>query len=178
MAKQNENLQKDQNELLAFVEKSDLGEREKEQMKQNLLEIFKFEDGLDENLASLKASTQSLQEFLANLNATLSSVRLQSEYKAIETRMAQRDKEFEALHNPSKEKQDEYLKANLADLKALSKAAKESFEGVKAKLEATRKKIETKFAGKENEALEFSPKFKEQIKSLFNNPNEGGKNVK
>lgn len=177
MAKQNENLQKDQNELFAFVEKSDLGEREKEQMKQNLLEIFKFEDGLDENLASLKASTQSLQEFLANLNAMLSSVRHQSEYKAIETRIAQRDKEFEALHNPSKEKH-EYLKANLADLKALSKAAKESFEGVKAKLEATRKKIETKFAGKENEALEFSPKFKEQIKSLFNNPNEGGKNVK
>lgn len=175
MAKQNENLQKDQNELFAFVEKSDLGEREKEQMKQNLLEIFKFEDGLDENLASLKASTQSLQEFLANLNATLSSVRHQSEYKAIETRMAQRDKEFEALHNPSKEKQDEYLKANLADLKALSKA---ELESAKAKLEATRKKIETKFAGKENEALEFSPKFKEQIKSLFNNPNEGGKNVK
>lgn len=175
MAKQNENLQKDQNELLAFVEKSDLGEQEKEQMKQNLLEIFKFEDGLDENLASLKASTQSLQEFLANLNATLSSVRHQSEYKAIEARMAQRDKEFEALHNPSKEKQDEYLKANLADLKALSKAGLES---AKAKLEATRKKIETKFAGKENEALEFSPKFKEQIKSLFNNPNEGGKNVK
>ena len=52
MAKQNENLQKDQNELLAFVEKRDLGEQEKEQMKQNLLEIFKFEDGLDENLAS------------------------------------------------------------------------------------------------------------------------------
>lgn len=175
MAKQNENLQKDQNELLAFVEKSDLCEQEKEQMKQNLLEIFKFEDGLDENLASLKASTQSLQEFLANLNATLSSVRHQSEYKAIETRMAQRDKEFEALHNPSKEKQDEYLKANLADLKALSKA---ELESAKAKLEATRKKIETKFAGKENEALEFSPKFKEQIKSLFNNPNEGGKNVK
>lgn len=161
--------------MLAFVEKSDLGEQEKEQMKQNLLEIFKFEDGLDENLASLKASTQSLQEFLANLNATLSSVRHQSEYKAIETRMAQRDKEFEALHNPSKEKQDEYLKANLADLKALSKA---ELESAKAKLEATRKKIETKFAGKENEALEFSPKFKEQIKSLFNNPNEGGKNVK
>ena len=175
MAKQNENLQKDQNELLAFVEKSDLCEQEKEQMKQNLLEIFKFEDGLDENLASLKASTQSLQEFLANLNATLSSVRHQSEYKAIETRMAQRDKEFEALHNPSKEKQDEYLKANLADLKALSKA---ELESAKAKLEATRKNIETKFAGKENEALEFSPKFKEQIKSLFNNPNEGGKNVK
>lgn len=171
MAKQNENLQKDQNELLAFVEKSDLGEQEKEQMKQNLLEIFKFEDGLDENLASLKASTQSLQEFLANLNATLSSVR----HQVIETRMAQRDKEFETLHNPSKEKQDEYLKANLADLKALSKAGLES---AKAKLEATRKKIETKFAGKENEALEFSPKFKEQIKSLFNNPNEGGKNVK
>ena len=174
MAKQNENLQKDQNELLAFVEKSDLGEQEKEQMKQNLLEIFKFETGLDENLASLKASTQSLQEFLANLSTTLSSVR----HQVIETRMAQRDKEFEALHNPSKEKQDEYLKANLADLKALSEVAKESFEGVKAKLEATRKKIETKFAGKENEALEFSPKFKEQIKSWFDNPNEGGKNVK
>lgn len=174
MAKQNENLQKDQNELLAFVEKSDLGEQEKEQMKQNLLEIFKFENGLDENLASLKASTQSLQEFLANLSTTLSSVR----HQVIETRMAQRDKEFEALHNPSKEKQDEYLKANLADLKALSEVAKESFEGVKAKLEATRKKIETKFAGKENEALEFSPKFKEQIKSWFDNPNEGGKNVK
>ena len=174
MAKQNENLQKDQNELLAFVEKSDLGEQEKEQMKQNLLEIFKFENGLDENLASLKASTQSLQEFLANLSTTLSSVR----HQVIETRMAQRDKEFEALHNPSKEKQDEYLKANLADLKALSEVAKESFEGVKDKLEATRKKIETKFAGKENEALEFSPKFKEQIKSWFDNPNEGGKNVK
>ena len=171
MAKQNENLQKDQNELLAFVEKSDLGEREKEQMKQNLLEIFKFEDGLDENLASLKASTQSLQEFRASISTTLSSVR----HQVIETRMAQRDKEFETLHNPSKEKQDEYLKANLADLKALSKAGLES---AKAKLEATRKKIETKFAGKENEALEFSPKFKEQIKSLFNNPNEGGKNVK
>lgn len=175
MAKQNENLQKDQNELLTFVAKCDLNEQEKEQMKQNLLEIFKFEDGLDENLASLKASTQSLQEFLANLNATLSSVRHQSEYKAIETRMAQRDKEFEALRHTSKEKQDEYLKANLADLKALSKA---ELESAKAKLEATRKKIETKFAGKENEALEFSPKLKEQIKSLFNNPNEGGKNVK
>lgn len=174
MAKQNENLQKDQNELLAFVEKSDLGERKKEQMKQNLLEIFKFEDELDENLASLKASTQSLQEFRASISTTLSSVR----HQVIETRMAQRDKEFEALHNPSKEKQDKYLKANLADLKALSKVAKESFEGVKDKLEATRKKIETKFAGKENEALEFSPKFKEQIKSLFDNPNEGGKNVK
>lgn len=174
MAKQNENLQKDQNELLTFVEKSDLGEREKEQMKQNLLEIFKFEDGLDENLASLKASTQSLQEFRVSISTTLSSVR----HQVIETRMAQRDKEFETLHNPSKEKQDEYLKANLADLKALSKVAKEGFEGVKAKLEATRKKIETKFAGKENEALEFSPKFKEKIKSLFNNPNEGGKNVK
>ena len=171
MAKQNENLQKDQNELLAFVEKSDLGEQEKEQMKQNLLEIFKFEDGLDENLASLKASTQSLQEFRASISTTLSSVR----HQVIETRMAQRDKEFETLHNPSKEKQDEYLKANLADLKALSKAGLES---AKAKLEATRKNIETKFAGKENEALEFSPKFKEQIKSLFNNPNEGGKNVK
>lgn len=174
MAKQNENLQKDQNELLAFVEKSDLGEQEKEQIKQNLLEIFEFGDGLDENLASLKVSTQNLQEFRASISTTLSSVR----HQVIETRMAQRDKEFETLHNPSKEKQDEYLKANLADLKALSEVAKESFEGVKAKLEATRKKIETKFAGKENEALEFSPKFKEQIKSLFNNPNEGGKNVK
>lgn len=174
MAKQNENLQKDQNELLAFVEKSDLCEQEKEQMKQNLLEIFKFEDGLDENLASLKASTQSLQEFRASISTTLSSVR----HQVIETRMAQRDKEFEALRHTSKEKQDEYLKANLADLKALSEVAKESFEGVKAKLEATRKKIETKFAGKENEALEFSPKFKEQIKSWFDNPNEGGKNVK
>ncbi len=56
--------------------------------------------------------------------------------------------------------------------------SKAGLESAKAKLEATRKKIETKFAGKENEALEFSPKFKEQIKSLFNNPNEGGKNVK
>ena len=167
-------MQKDKNDLLVFVEKCDLGERKKEQIKQNLLEIFEFEDGLDENLASLKASTQSLQEFRASISTTLSSVR----HQVIETRMAQRDKEFEALHNPSKEKQDEYLKANLADLKALSETAKESFEGVKTKLEATRKKIETKFAGKENEALEFSPKFKEQIKSLFNNPNEGGKNVK
>ncbi len=170
MAKQNENLQKDKNNLLAFVEKCDLNEQEKEQIKQNLLEIFEFEDGLDENLASLKASTQSLQEFRASISTTLSSVR----YQAIETRMAQRDKEFEALHNPSKEEQAEYLK----DLKALSEVAKEGFEGVKAKLEATRKKIEAKFAGKENEVLEFSPKLKEQIKSLFDNPNEGGKNVK
>lgn len=170
MAKQNENLQKDKNELLAFVEKCDLNEQEKEQIKQNLLEIFEFEDGLDENLASLKASTQSLQEFRASISTTLSSVC----YQAIETRMAQRDKEFEALHNPSKEEQAEYLK----DLKALSEVAKEGFEGVKAKLEATRKKIEAKFAGKENEVLEFSPKLKEQIKSLFDNPNEGGKNVK
>lgn len=170
MAKQNENLQKDKNNLLAFVEKSDLNEQEKEQIKQNLLEIFEFEDGLDENLASLKASTQSLQEFRASISTTLSSVR----YQAIETRMAQRDKEFEALHNPSKEEQAEYLK----DLKALNEVAKEGFEGVKAKLEATRKKIEAKFAGKENEVLEFSPKLKEQIKSLFDNPNEEGKNVK
>lgn len=174
MAKQNENLQKDKNDLLVFVEKCDLGERKKEQIKQNLLEIFEFEDGLDENLASLKASTQSLQEFRASISTTLSSVR----HQVIETRMAQRDKEFEVLRHTSKEEQAEYLKANLKDLKALSEVAKESFEGVKAKLEATRKKIETKFAGKENEALEFSPKFKEQIKSLFNNPNEGGKNVK
>lgn len=170
MAKQNENLQKDKNNLLAFVEKCDLNEQEKEQIKQNLLEIFEFEDGLDENLASLKASTQSLQEFRASISTTLSSVR----YQAIETRMAQRDKEFEALHNPSKEEQAEYLK----DLKALNEVAKEGFEGVKAKLEATRKKIEAKFAGKENEVLEFSPKLKEQIKSLFDNPNEEGKNVK
>lgn len=170
MAKQNENLQKDKNNLLAFVEKCDLNEQEKEQIKQNLLEIFEFEDGLDENLASLKASTQSLQGFRASISTTLSSVC----YQAIETRMAQRDKEFETLHNPSKEEQAEYLK----DLKALSEVAKEGFEGVKAKLEATRKKIEAKFAGKENEVLEFSPKLKEQIKSLFDNPNEGGKNVK
>lgn len=174
MAKQNENLQKDKNDLLAFVEKCGLNEQEKEQIKQNLLEIFEFEDGLDENLVSLKASTQSLQEFRASISTTLSSVR----HQVIETRMAQRDKEFEALHNPSKEEQAEYLKANLKDLKALSEVAKESFEGVKAKLEATRKKIEAKFAGRENEVLEFSPKLKEQIKSLFDNPNEGGKNVK
>lgn len=174
MAKQNENLQKDKNNLLAFVEKCDLNEQEKEQIKQNLLEIFEFEDGLDENLASLKTSTQSLQEFRASISTTLSSVR----YQVIETRMAQRDKEFEALRHTSKEEQAEYLKANLKDLKALSEVAKEGFEGVKAKLEATRKKIEAKFAGRENEVLEFSPKLKEQIKSWFDNPNEGGKNVK
>lgn len=96
MATQSKNLQKDKNELLEFVKNCDLNEQEKEQINKDLLEIFEFEEELDEILSRLKDNIYDLKIFQAQVEVELINIRYQKEIRAIQSRIKR-------ILNPSKE---------------------------------------------------------------------------
>ena len=120
-----QDLQKDKNELLEFVKNCDLNEQEKEQMYKDVLEIFEWEEELDENLLILKDNVDDLKSFQTQVEVMLISLRYQKESRAIQSRMERMQKEFEALQNPSKEEKAQFEKALKDDEALIQKLANE-----------------------------------------------------
>lgn len=120
MTQHNANLQRGKNELLEFVANSNLNARKKAQMTKALLEIFKCEERLDDNLMVLKSAMSDWAEFELEVEEMLVDTCFDKKRKVLEKRIAQREREFEGLKNPSKEDKIQNLSELKKDIEATS----------------------------------------------------------